>query len=216
MLFFPLTTAGVSCETGFLKLDVESLEPNPTVEFSEATGKEIPDIKGSRISVMYSLFDEDEVLLCSSLSSVVKHFPAALEVVLVVAPEYESLFGDLAERCAGSFPFPVRLVTDASSGAQNEASGRGVSRVRTRRALAADEYCEGDFVLHLDPTTVLFQDVTYDVVFHFGKPVMPYRRHPDGECECSSRAVSLGSKPVKEFDMGAGSEALGKHRAIID
>lgn len=42
--------------------------------------------------------------------------------------------------------------------------------------LWADSYCEGDFVLHLEANSVLLQPVTYERVFHFGKPVLPVTR----------------------------------------
>lgn len=46
-------------------------------------------------------------------------------------------------------------------------------------------YTEGDYILHLDSDVVLFEEVTYDHIFHLGKPVLPFRRYrdetPDGK-----------------------------------
>ena len=45
--------------------------------------------------------------------------------------------------------------------------------------LWADQHCAGSHVLHLDPNSVLLKRVTYDQVFHFGKPVIPFTRFAD-------------------------------------
>lgn len=43
--------------------------------------------------------------------------------------------------------------------------------------LRGDLYCSGDYILHLDSDSVIFETVTYDHIFHLGKPVLPYRRY---------------------------------------
>lgn len=43
-----------------MELDPQTqLQPNPNVEFSEATGKTMPNVADLRVSVMYSLAEED-------------------------------------------------------------------------------------------------------------------------------------------------------------
>lgn len=56
----------------------------------------------------------------------------------------------------------------------------GASSARLRYPLLwADEVCRGRFVLHLDMDSVLVKKVTYDHIFHFGKPVIPFTRFSD-------------------------------------
>lgn len=51
--------------------------------------------------------------------------------------------------------------------------------------LRGDLYTTGDYILHLDSDLVLFEEITYDHIFHLGKPVLPFRRYrletPGGE-----------------------------------
>lgn len=47
--------------------------------------------------------------------------------------------------------------------------------------LRGDLYCKGDFILHLDSDSVLFETITYDHMFHMGKPVLPFRRYREEE-----------------------------------
>lgn len=42
--------------------------------------------------------------------------------------------------------------------------------------MRGDLYTEGTYVLHLDANVVLFERITYDHIFHLGKPVLPFRR----------------------------------------
>lgn len=52
----------------------------------------------------------------------------------------------------------------------------------------ADLYTDGEYVLHLDSGTVLLEDITYEHIFHLGKPVLLFRRFsnetPEGEGMC--------------------------------
>lgn len=179
-----MTAAGVTCETGFKHVDEKTLLPNPHIEFSEAAGKPLPSMKEYRVSVVYSLFEGDEALFDASLASVIEHFPTAFEVVAVVCAGSEYLFEGVVEKHEANVPFPILLVGDECSLLDKNANlGRGGGLVRTRRMLTADENSQGAYVLHLDAAAILIKDVTYDVVFHFGKPVMPYGRHPAAECE---------------------------------
>lgn len=178
------TAAGVTCETGFKDISVKQLRPNPHIEFSEAAGKPLPSMKEYRVSVVYSLSEGDEVLFDTSLASVIEHFPTAFEVVAVVCVDTEHLFEGVVEKHKANAPFPILLVGDDCSLAnKGDNPVRGAALVRTRRRLTADENSQGAYILHLDAAAVLIQEVTYNVVFHFGKPVMPYGRHPAGECE---------------------------------
>lgn len=82
-------------------------------------------------------------------------------------------------------PYAVRLVTDEAAAAMplpGDSAEVVARRETSRRRLTADEFCLGDFMLHVEPNDVLFSKVTYDVVFRFQKPVVPYGRHPEGEC----------------------------------
>lgn len=126
-----------------------------------------------------------------------------------MAEKDRHLFSEAVEKFAPNAPFEVRLtVPGGSAGSLIEAAGKKASvyaaaatregteaaaakaakagafatqRERTRRRLTADEFCRGDFVLYLEPTVVLFKDVTYDSAFSFGKPVAPFGRHPENE-----------------------------------
>ena len=49
--------------------------------------------------------------------------------------------------------------------------------------IRADLYTEGDYILHLDSDVLVLHEVTYQDIFHFGKPVLPYRRHRDDSRE---------------------------------
>lgn len=166
------------------------------MEFSEASGKPMPGLSDYRISVMYSLSEGDagadgsSIVFETSLASLVEHFPDALEVVLVTSPRHKHLFDKTVNKVASYAPYAVRLVTDESaasaasaSAAKDDAAAAAVAeRERSRRRLTADEFCTGDYVLHMEPSDVLFKRVTYDVVFRFEQPVVPYGRHPEGEC----------------------------------
>lgn len=181
---YAFTAAGVTCETGFKDLDVKQLVPNPHIEFSEAAGKPLPSMKEYRVSVVYSLTEGDEALFDASLASVIVHFPTAFEVVAVVCAGTEYLFESVVEKHEANAPFPILLVADDCSLIDKSSNPeRGRELVRTRRRLTADENSQGAYVLHMDAASILIQEVTYNVVFHFGKPVMPYGRHPTGECE---------------------------------
>lgn len=62
--------------------------------------------------------------------------------------------------------------------------------------IKADTYCDGEFILHLDSDTVLFEDITYDHIFHLEKPVLPFRRYrqEDDEDGESTIEVSFGGE----------------------
>ena len=173
--------AGVACETGFRKLDMKSLPPNPNIEFGEARGHSPPDLKDSRVSVVFSPSDGEEGLLEASLASVIKYFASALEVVIVVGEKSAIAHAWLAGKYRDSAPFPVRLVTEAPERLEGGAADVDLRLERSRRRLTADEHCEGDFVIHMEPNVVMLHNVTYENIFHFGQPVVPYGRHYEAE-----------------------------------
>lgn len=160
---------------------MKTLPPDRNIEFSEATGKSPPDLKESRISVVLSPSDGEEGLLEASLASVIKYFASALEVVIVVGEKSAMAHAGLAGRYRKSAPFPVRLVTEAPSRLGAGAADVDSTLERSRRRLTADEHCQGDFVLHMEPNVVMLHNVTYENIFHFGQPVVPYGRPYEGE-----------------------------------
>lgn len=145
---------------------------------------------------MYTLSESDAAddssmtLFEASLHGVVEYFPDAFEVVLVTAGRNRRRFEKVVKQVASYAPYAVRLVIDEAAAEPTRGGGEGdeataaevETRERSRRRLTADEFCLGDHVLHVEPNEVLFRKVTYDVVFRFGKPVVPYGRHPEGEC----------------------------------
>lgn len=149
----------------------------------------MPSLSDYRVSVMYALSEGDAgadapsmAVFEASLASVVENFPDAFEVVLVTSREHKHLFDKAVKKVASYAPYAVRLVTDGPAAAVAGAAAAAAERERSRRRLTADEFCTGDYILHMEPNVVLFQRVTYDVVFRFEKPVVPYGRHSDKEC----------------------------------
>lgn len=160
---------------------MKTLPPNPNIEFSEATGKTMPDLKDYKISVVFSPSVGEEGLIEASLASVVKYFPSALEVVIVVGEKSALAHAGLAGKYRKSAPFPVRLVTEAPSRLSGGAADVDATQERSRRRLTADEHCVGEYVLHMEPNVVVLHEITYDNVFHFEQPVVPYGRPYEGE-----------------------------------
>lgn len=164
-----LFSNGGKCETGFAALDVGSLRPKPQIEFGFPTDRSMPDVIDYHVSVAYSLSTVGEAMFFyESLESVIRHFPDAFEVVIVfsylVPTTSQKRMAKQMKSIQRRAPFPIRLLRD-----ENGSLG-GWSRLR------AAQFCEGDFVLHLDPEEVLWERITYDHIFHFGKPVLPFGR----------------------------------------
>lgn len=163
---------GGDCESGFLALEPSQLRPKRSVEFGKILGsKPPPSIAGKRLSVMYIVTAVDSHAFIISLPSVIKNFPDALEVVVVVSTRSEEeLFGKIVKELSAEVPprFPVRVVVAKHP---SPTDPRAVLPL-----LSAGELCDGDFVLHLEPNTILLQPLTYERVFHFGKPVLPFTR----------------------------------------
>lgn len=105
---------GARCERGFVALDRLALMPKPNIEFGEAVGKPMPNIGDYKISVMYRSFYGDADLFKVSIPTVMKHFPTAHELVVVVEERDGDLFRELLAPHEGTSPFPLRVVTEPS------------------------------------------------------------------------------------------------------
>eukprot|EP00903_Cladosiphon_okamuranus_P005533 g5510.t1 len=207
---------GSRCETGYLQLDPTKLRKNPNVEFGApaSNNRPMPAVEGLRVSVVYAAAEaEDAWLLNATLPTVIDNFPGALEVVVVVEDKAAAVvYGQVLGSYEDSAPFDLKVVvavdTAAAAAAAGEAThGSGGTSGGDAEALfplvSADRYCSGRFVLHLDPDSVLLERVTYDHLFHFGKPVIPFTRfsdkdmsyqqqHPGNACWRSKAPLALG------------------------
>lgn len=103
---------GATCESGFITHKLSDLRAKEHVEFGEAAQAEMPDIANYDISVMYRSFEGDAHLLDISLPTVIRHFPSAREVVVVVFDNEEAAFKEIAERYGPSAPFPILVVAE--------------------------------------------------------------------------------------------------------
>lgn len=189
-------TGGNICETGYLEPLPEDLAEAPGLEFGEPVENSIPDTAPLKVSVIYSLGhgeEKDDVLLGASLDSVAKYFPKALEVVILVSNEHlekNEALKSLLRAQKQSAPFPVHIVKIDDGG--RASSERTVAippiedqnRLKTWLYMKADAFCKGDYVLHLEPTGILFEEIINDNVFRVAKPVMLFDRYPQWECEC--------------------------------
>ena len=178
---------GRNCETGFLALDAAQLKPKPSVEFGDAAGGlPMPSIKDMRVSIVYMVEGDDCIMLNKTLPSVVQTFPGAMEVVVVVMEQAKLAFClDVVEAVRSVAPFNMTVV---EMWEQTSAAGAGerdiIGTMQRFPLLWADSYCSGNFVLHLDAESVIMETLTYDHIFHFGKPVVPYTRFKtEGEAE---------------------------------
>lgn len=181
---------GSKCETGYLHLDPSELRRKRNVEFGAPTdtNRHMPGVGTLLISVIYAAAEaEDAWLLNATLPTVMEKFPGALEVVVVVRDKASAdAYGQVIGSYKDSAPFNLKLVYAADTAAGWEAVEGGRSGVANLfPLLAADKFCSGRFVLHLDPDSVLLERVTYDHIFHFGKPVIPFTRF-SGEGERKS------------------------------
>lgn len=112
--WFEAFQRGAKCERGFIDIDRSMLPIKPYVEFGEAVGKPMPDIENYKVSVMYRSFYGDANLFSISLPTVIKHFPKAYEVVVVVEERDRELFRELIDPYVDSSPFPIRLRAEPS------------------------------------------------------------------------------------------------------
>ncbi|CAM9766040.1 unnamed protein product [Scytosiphon promiscuus] len=196
---------GAKCELGFKETHPRDLLIKPNREFGvEGALRAMPDLRDYNISVMYRTFVGDADLFNLSVTTVMDHFASATELVAVVLEADVALF----ERIVGPFrataPFPLRVVgePDLMDGHIQQKYSK----------LRADLYTTGDFILHLDSDVVLFEDISYDEMFHLGKAVLPFRRDrseaPEGEegmstimCWQKGTSFAIGEDVVHEFSI---------------
>ncbi|CAM9423519.1 unnamed protein product, partial [Hapterophycus canaliculatus] len=163
-------TRGAKCELGFKATNPRDLRIKRHWEFGvEGALQAMPDLRDYNISVMYRSFVGDADLFGLSLTTVLEHFSSALEVVVVVLETEVELFEGIVSPFSASAPFPIRVVgePDLMDGHVQQKYSK----------LRGDLYTTGDYILHLDSDVVLFEDLTYDHMFHLGKPVLPFRRY---------------------------------------
>ncbi|CAM9733800.1 unnamed protein product, partial [Laminaria digitata] len=180
--------SGGKCDRGFVALRQDSLRPKPSIEFGFPTSRSMPSLDplGGRLAVsivFHVRWDVNPDLLDASLASVAVRFPGAAEVVIVFAepPHGKKRLREVIRANDQRSPFPVRAVggqglpvlTIGGNGQQQHVAGGGSG---VWSGLRADEHCLGEFVMQLEAGDVLVEDVTYDSLFHFGKPVVPFTR----------------------------------------
>ncbi|CAM9264062.1 unnamed protein product [Choristocarpus tenellus] len=191
-----------NCELGYISLQKAGLGARPGVEFGPATGLSMPPVEDFDISVMYRTFYGDAFLFEVSLLSVIDRFPSAREVVVVIEERDEDLFKGILKPHIVNAPFPIRIVTE-------ETLMDGHIQQQYSKMLA-DLYCEGDFILHMDSDVVIIEDLSYDHMFKFGKPVLPFRRYRDDTdwinkvltvCWKNGTVLALGEDVVHEFSI---------------
>lgn len=183
--------SGGSCDRGFIPMRINELMPKSNIEFGFPTDREMPSLESMGVSVVFHVpGDVDVGLLATSLSSVVTMFPDVMEAVIVfldlptkgtmklVKKRIKILMTSLARlpieivaRRNGNRPIRIDLPEDSQSGA-----GGGIGYWSS---LHADAYCKGDFVMLMEAGDLLVKEVTYDNIFHFGKPVLPFTRLSD-------------------------------------
>lgn len=165
-----LGTSGHHCENGFLDLERSTLRAKPQEEFGAAVGDiSPPDITGMEVSVMYTLVHDDANMFQKTFPIMLKRFPGAKEVVIVVSSKYDrGIFRGIVNRFKERTGLEIRVVLPFDLPPTD---------VRHLFPLLwADNFCTGKFVLHLQANSVLLQPITYARVFHFGKPVLPFTR----------------------------------------
>lgn len=179
---------GGKCDTGFLDLEPSRMQLKPQVEFVEPRmDRPMPPIEGLKVSVVYTVEGADAWVFNATLPTVLENFPGALEIVVVVAEKRN--VGAFRRIVAGHNRAPghvdVRVVAagaetgDGERGGEPEGDGSDWTRKRFP-LMWLDEHCAGNFVMHLDADSVLTEKLTYDHVFHFRKPVLPFARFRDG------------------------------------
>ena len=109
---------GLKCERGYREVHPYELNVTSHQEFGLRGGDDggvqdtMPDLGDFNVSVMYRTFSRNAELFNVSIQTVIKHFPNALEVVVVVVEEDEVLFQDIIDVYRSSASFPLRLVTE--------------------------------------------------------------------------------------------------------
>lgn len=179
--------SGSSCAWGSIHLDPALLRPKAGIEFGYPTGKDMPSIStlNLRVSVVfYSGRSASPTLLDASISSVALRFPEVFEVVVVFTepPIERAGLEDILNAYIEEAPFAVEVIEEVD-GSRHSLIG---SRSRWS-GLQADNHSSGQFVMQLEVGDILMSDVTYENLFYFGKPVIPYKRlSPGGDVDSSA------------------------------
>ncbi|CAN0207664.1 unnamed protein product, partial [Hapterophycus canaliculatus] len=177
--------SGSACERGFIPLDREALRPKANIEFGPPTGKEMPSIssRGLKVSVVfYAGRRVSPTLLNASIASVVARFPEAYELVVVFteSPNKKTSLRNILRDQGKRSPFPIEAVEEEGGTDTARGGWPGWSGLR------ADDHTAGEFVMQLEVGDVLVTDVTYENIFHFEKPVIPFKRLALGDGTDSS------------------------------
>ncbi|CBJ32724.1 expressed unknown protein [Ectocarpus siliculosus] len=179
--------SGSPCAWGSIHLDPALLRPKAGIEFGYPTGKDMPSIStlNLRVSVVfYSGRSASPTLLDASISSVALRFPEVFEVVVVFTepPIERAGLEDVLNAYIEEAPFAVEIIEEVD-GSRHSLIG---SRSRWS-GLQADDHSSGQFVMQLEVGDILMSDVTYENLFYFGKPVIPYKRlSPGGDVDSSA------------------------------
>lgn len=102
---------GAKCDLGFKQIDLSDMKVKADWEFGpEGAVQRMPDIREFRISVMYRPFSGDANMFNMSIATVIEHFPAAFEVVIVVTESDVALFEGIVNPHRASATFPLRVL----------------------------------------------------------------------------------------------------------
>lgn len=167
--------SGSSCERGFIHMHHAQLKPKANLEFGYPTGKQMPSITeaGLRVSVVfYAGRSASPTLLDASISSVVAKFPEAHEVAVIFyePPDKRIALEDVLKAHGKAAPFPVEAIEEDGPPVKTRGGWPGWAGMRV------DDFVTGEFVMQLEVGDVLVEDILYDNIFHFGKPVIPFQR----------------------------------------
>ncbi|CAM9604376.1 unnamed protein product [Scytosiphon promiscuus] len=203
--------SGSACERGFIPLDRASLRPKASIEFGFPTGREMPSISGRGLKVSVVFYASRRVsptLLNASISSVVARFPEAHEVVVVFTepPIKRTSLRDILRDQGKRSPFPIGAIEEDGPTETARGGWPGWSGLR------ADDHASGEFVMQLEVGDILVTDVTYENIFHFEKPVIPFKRLALGD----GTGSSAGSDPFADKYIACGIEAIMEMDAVRD
>lgn len=167
--------SGSACERGFIPLDRAALRPKASIEFGPPTEKEMPTISSLELRVSVVFYASRRVsptLLNASIASVVARFPEAHELVVVFTepPMKRTALKDIIREQKKRASFPIDAVEEEGLAEAARGGWPGWSGLR------ADDHTSGGFVMQLEVGDILVTDVTYENIFHFEKPVIPFKR----------------------------------------
>lgn len=102
---------GSEVRPGLQTIDLSDMKVKADWEFGpEGAVQRMLDIRDFRISVMNRPFSGDANMFNMSIATVIEHFPAALEVVVVVTESDISLLEGIANPYRASATFPLRVL----------------------------------------------------------------------------------------------------------